>query len=366
MHKMNPLVIHILSSVSWGEKEKYAFDITRRLKADGWDVIVMTRDARAVDSSFRKAEITLKFAPLDGYVDFMSVYDILSLLRDAAQRDIVIHVHTLRDAALAVSATKIYRRKKNIRIVLTHHSSEFRSYGYVGRKVLGAVDTLIFPSAAVEENYLKFCSLSGDRNTAGHRYALLPTSIDNGGATLCGDEPKGPVTGMFQGVITPDSGVETIIDAMALAMPCRFRIRVVGTGNLDYIDSLRRRAQARGVMEKIDWMRTSDEYCRLFSECHFGLAVSNDGLVNSLINKEYMAYGKPQICTALGDQNEYMTDGEEAFFIKPADPPALSEKIKLLASSASLRKDMGRKARERFEAELSWETFISRLKEIYS
>ncbi|MBQ2399442.1 MAG: hypothetical protein II308_05165, partial [Muribaculaceae bacterium] len=69
---MNRL-IHIISSKTWGGKERYVLDICRCFRQEGASVSVYTRDAKVIDNEFSAYGIDLRHAPLEGAYDVVSV-----------------------------------------------------------------------------------------------------------------------------------------------------------------------------------------------------------------------------------------------------------------------------------------------------
>ena len=174
-----------------------------------------------------------------------------------------------------------------------------------------------------------------------------------------------PLTVMFHGPVKPGKGLETLIDAMAMLKGKRIRFRIVGSGTPDYLDKLRRRAISRGVMDLIDWHKHIDNPLPLIQECDFGVLPSVQEEAFGLTNIEYMAAGRPQICSSNGAQPEYITDGWEGILIPPSNPSFLAENISKLALNPELRLKMGHRAFESFIQRLSWQHFINPLTRIY-
>lgn len=367
MQEGHKRLIHIISAVKWGEQEKYAFDICRHFMSEGWNVTAVTRDAKAVDSNLMPFGIPLLHAPVGDPFSITAVRMLADMLRHAPVEDTVIHVHNSRDAFTAVMARRMARRQ-DVAVVFTHHHPDALSVAIpflrsplsaLYSRLMRSIDCHIYPSA----NSLPLSSASKEPPSD---VWLIPTSVMTDVEGPLDEPERGPVTAMYQGELVAGKGVETIIDALALVSDLRMRLRIVGNGNPDYIDSLRRRAMTRGVMEKIDWTRDTDATCQLIPYCHFGVVADTRSDADTIINKEFMALSRPQICTALGSQKEYITNGVEAFIIPPADPPSMAEAMRRLVADPALRRNMGRAAYQSFSSRLSWDSFISRLRDAYA
>lgn len=355
-------LIHIVPSNRWGGAERYALDICKHFLDKGWRVEAYTRDAKAVDNLFEEAGITLRHAPLQGLADLSTL---LTLRRDMADfpKGTIIHTHRYRDSMLAMIARRLSRRA-DIRVVNTRHVVKRGRETWLYRRMYRNLDAQIFVSEAAEERFL---------STWRRRKFPFPKErlhvVHNSINVLLGDrqpEPdKGPIIAMFHGPLRPGKGVEMLIDAMPRLKGMRTRLRIVGTGHPDYVDALRARAQARGVMEMIDWHKYTPDPHPLIRESHFGVLPSVVSEAFGLANLEYMANGRPQICTGNGAQKEYLTNETDALIIPPADVVALGDAMVRLAGDALLREKMGIAARSNFCRYHSWSRFADEIEEIY-
>jgi glycosyltransferase involved in cell wall biosynthesis len=79
---------------------------------------------------------------------------------------------------------------------------------------------------------------------------------------------------------------------------------------------------------------------------HFAIGVlcsDSEGLSNAVI--EYMAAGKPTICTDVGGNAELIERNRAGVLIQPGDVPALADQIASLLTRPELRREMGERAR---------------------
>lgn len=358
---MNSL-IHIISSNRWGGIPRYALDICRHFRSRGWNVWALTIDAKAVDSLFEKEGIGLFHAPLQGFSDFYSIRTLSNKLKET-EGSVVVHAHGFRNVFTALAARKL-SGKKDVRVVMTRHKVRRAVDSWLLRLIYRNIDALIFVSRA-----------SRDRFVATWHNRLMPidparmhvlhNSINIGEFEYSAPGGSRPITAMFHGPLKPGKGLETLIDALSMLKGKRIRLRIVGSGTPDYLDRLRRRAISRGVMELIDWHKHTDDPLPLIKDCDFGVLPSVQEEAFGLANIEYMAAGRPQICSSNGAQPEYITDGWEGFLIPPSNPSFLADNIRKLAENPELRLKMGQNAFNSFHSRLSWPHFIEPLSEIY-
>lgn len=93
------------------------------------------------------------------------------------------------------------------------------------------------------------------------------------------------------------------------------------------------------------------------------LATFTEGISNSIM--EYMALAKPVIATRGGGTNEIVINEKTGFLVNKSDPEELAEKMNLLLNNFELRKEMGRKGRERVQQFFSIDLMVSKYISFY-
>jgi glycosyltransferase involved in cell wall biosynthesis len=88
-----------------------------------------------------------------------------------------------------------------------------------------------------------------------------------------------------------------------------------------------------------------------------------EGLPLALL--EAMRCGIPSVVTRAGGMPEAVVDGETGFVTEPADPSALTDRIRRLAKDRRLRDNMGRAGRERFAAQFTSSVMAARYCDLY-
>lgn len=358
-----PSLLHIIPSNKWGGVQTYAYDICRHYHDRGWNVAALTRNAVNIDSRFSETGIRLLHAPVGGFFDINSILTLARELKKTPQGKSTVHVHRYRDAFTALLAKRIARRP-DIRIVSTRHNVRHGRNTFFFRKMYNLVDAHIFVSRLAHDRFIN--GLSHIALPAGRSFILHNSlNIDSDRKPA---PQQGPVVAMFLGPVVAGKGIETLIDAMVKLRDLRMRFRICGSGNPDFIDSLRRRAISRGVMECIDWnLRPAGTGAGSSAEeCHIGVVPSVEMEACGMANIRFMAAGRPQVTTGIGAQTEYLEDGSTALFVPPADAGALADAIRRLASDQALRERMGRQALKDYSERLSWKHFTDELDKIYN
>lgn len=352
----------MVSANRWGGIERYALDICSHFHQEGWNVMAMTRDAKAVDSMFERVGIPLFHAPMQGFHDFQSIRLLSHKLKEIPGK-VIIHAHGFRNVFTAMIARKL-AGKKDVKLVMTRHKVRRAVDSWILRLIYRNIDSLIFVSRAARDRFVatwhnRIMPINPER------MHILHNSLNIDIPEYNPPSSGRPLTAMFHGPIKPGKGLETLIDAMAILKGKRIRLKIVGSGTPDYLDKLRRRALSRGVMDMIDWHKHVDDPLPLIKDCDFGVLPSVQEEAFGLANIEYMAVGRPQISSTNGAQPEYITDGWEGFLIPPSNPSFLAENISKLATNPELRSRMGKRAYGSFSQRLSWPNFILPLTEIY-
>ncbi len=357
-------IIHVLSSVMWSGVERYALDICRHCRDHGDDVLVITRDARAVDDVFHRNGIEVRFAQLGGFLSYHAVKGICDVLSEN-QQPTAIHCHSTRDAFAALTARQLLGRH-DIRVILTRHYVRRAGRSPFHRFVYRNVDHLVFVSQAAKDKFYSSWHWKGRYADDDIKAHVIHNSLNVNLGPMTEEPSKGPVTAMYLGRLAPGKGLEDLIDALTILNGVKLRLRIVGTGHPDYVDSLRRRALTAGVMHMIDWPRHKENTEDFIRMSHFGVLPSEGPEAFGLSNIEFMKEGRPIICSDNGAQPEYISQGKEGILIPPHDAKRLAEEMCRLATSADLRRQIGAAARQRFERDLSWPRFIRRLYPLYS
>ena len=354
-----------MASNRWSGVERYALDLCRHFRGKGWNVTAITRDAKAVDNKFADAGIPLRHAPLTDFFDLSTVMDLGRLLRkerDAKERT-VIHVHRYRDALRALGARWLSGRD-DVRIVMTYHICAPGRDTWIYRKIYCALDAHLFVSEKARETFLSTWKGRGAPFSQ-ERLRTIHNSLFMEDFHVPEEPAKGPVVAMYHGRLAPGKGLETLIKALALIARRTLRLRIVGSGNPDYVDSLRHLAQTSGVMDSIDWRKHVDDPLPLIAEAHFGIMPSEEPEAFGLSNLEYMACGRPVICTLNGGPAEYLNDGTDSILVSPGDCEGLADAMRRLARNPDCRRAMGSGARETFVSALSWPGCAQKMENVY-
>jgi glycosyltransferase involved in cell wall biosynthesis len=173
---------------------------------------------------------------------------------------------------------------------------------------------------------------------------------------------------LFVGRIIQAKGIEHLIDAVDPNVPLVIIGRPYDAG---YLAELRRRSDGRMVRFVADATDADvvDAYRRslvtvLPSVGRPGAA--NPANVLGLVLLEAMACGTPVICTESGPEAELVEDGATGYVVAAGDPVALRSALSRFLADPGLSERLGHAARERVQADFTWERTAERCLKAYT
>lgn len=375
-----PILLQIVSSRLWGGMERYALDISRAFDAMGWDVQVITRDARMIDTMFARAGLKVRHAPLSGYFDLTSTIALRRFLRRHSNAPLIaIHTHHYRDAFAALLARKLTRiPRSRVRVVCTHHRCRPAREGALMRRIYRNLDAFIFVSALARRRFLSRWP-EGRAPFPDKAMHTLSPALDPADVPPYTPPPeKGPFTLLYLGRLSPEKGIERLIRAMRLLKGKRVRLAIAGTGYADYVDSLHRLAEREGVGNLLDWKGWSERPMELIADCHAGICVSPREEPFSYASVELMACGRTQIVPPGGAFDEYLTPTDTAAIESESAPQdadsvrlsrlteeSIAQTVLALATRRDLCEEMGRHALAACEKLPTCADAMQRLRALY-
>jgi glycosyltransferase involved in cell wall biosynthesis len=172
----------------------------------------------------------------------------------------------------------------------------------------------------------------------------------------CGSVDGGYV--LFFGRISPEKGIETLLQAHAAAGNA-WRLVVAGTG------PLAEQLKHRYPLAEFTGHLGGDELGRLISEASLVVVSSECDENCPLSALEAMAYAKPVVASRVGGVPELVRDGETGLLFKAGDRHDLLAKIQTMLKDVELRKRFGRLGRALVRSEYSLESHGRTLLSIY-
>jgi glycosyltransferase involved in cell wall biosynthesis len=157
----------------------------------------------------------------------------------------------------------------------------------------------------------------------------------------------------------PIKGIAYLVDAfgrVARRNP-QGKLVLIGSGPLE--DTLRVQVRSLGFADRVVFtgFRTDIAACL---EAMDVFVLPSLAEAHSISLLEAMRAAKAIVATNVGGNTESVRHEQEAIIVPPADPAAIAVALERLLSDATLRYDIGSRARERFLAEFTVDHMVGR------
>jgi glycosyltransferase involved in cell wall biosynthesis len=197
------------------------------------------------------------------------------------------------------------------------------------------------------------------------RVAVVPNAVDRDAFVGAPYQSKldGSVTIGFIGFIRDWHGVDAVISGLAATHdgpPINLIVGGEGPARL----GLERQAAALGLQGRVQFMGLLHrrEIPGLIGKFDIALQPRTVAYASPLKIFEYMASGRAIVAPDQPNIREILTDGVTAILFNPADPDALWDAIRRLASDPELRERLGHAARHALETrDFTWQGNATRI-----
>ena len=357
-------VFHIVSNKHWTGAEQYTNDLVDRLRNDPkFYVEVVCRKHPNVLKQYRRLEIPISILPLKGVTDIDSPVRFARLLRKGNN---IIHVHSFRDAFMAVMARRI-SENRNTRVIVSVHGVYKPKKNYMYTKLYKSIDCFVFSSEMARDAFL-----GKAKKQYANRGVVLRDSV-------CDSQIGTPVPDlrrdlgldshqaliMYHGRLAPEKGLDTLLSALTRVDKAKYHLAIIGEGQPKYKAKIKGFIVANGLVQNVSLLGFRDNILEYLRQADFGILPSIQPEALGISNLEYMMAGKAHICSNNGAQPEYVHDGVNGILVPPGDEQALTEAINRLISDTASRSRMGTQAQKDFEENLDYPTFYQKMTDLY-
>jgi len=167
-------------------------------------------------------------------------------------------------------------------------------------------------------------------------------------------------------VIRPEKALGNLVHAAAAlrAELPGLRVLVAGNGPEEEVRHLEELVHDLGVEDVVTLLGVRSDVPDLLAAADVAVICSDrEGQPLALI--EYMAAGRAIVATRVGGIPELVDDRVHALLVPPGDVDALAAAIRELLQDAALRRELGRNARDRQQAELDLDAMVRRIEALY-
>jgi glycosyltransferase involved in cell wall biosynthesis len=357
-------VFHIVSNKHWTGAEQYTYDLVDRLRNDkDFYVEVVCRKRPIVLKQYRRLELPISILPLKGVTDIDSPVRFARLLRKGKN---IIHVHSFKDAFMAVMARRI-SENRDTRVIVSVHGVYRPKKNYMYTKLYKSIDCFVFSSEMARDAFL-----GKAKKTYADRAVVLRDSVcDSHIGTVVpelrrelGLAPHQALI-MYHGKLAPEKGIDTLLGALTHVDKSKYHLAIIGEGEPKYKAKIKGFIVAAGMVNNVTLLGFRDNILEYLRQADFGILPSIQQEALGISNLEYMMAGKAHICSNNGAQPEYVHDGVNGLLVPPGDEQALTTAINLLLNDTATRSRMGAQAQKDFQENLDYPAFYKKMTDLY-
>lgn len=346
-------VVEIVSNKVWGGGERYVLDLAKAVRADGYNVGIISRNFTSVTEPFIRDGLlfaTMKMRGFSGLIAPVKLASFLNKLEGAT----TVHVHNFKDAEIAVNARKLAKNAGQIRIVATRHLVKPAKTAKSRQKIYNELDAIIFVSRLAKDTFL-----SSHPEIDARRLHVVHNSVSM--EPFDGIKPDGDIINfIYTGRISPEKGLDILVSALGQLKDKQWKLTVCGTGPGRTVMPIVRKARALEINDRIDWRGHVDDVCRELQGAHVAVMPSVCKESFGLAAIEAMSQECAVVATDNGAQTEFLTDGETALLVPPSDVDALAGALRRLIDDPGLRISLSANAKRYFAEKLSYGKFYDK------
>ncbi len=357
-------VFHIVSNKHWTGAEQYTYDLVERLRNDDdFYAEVVCRKYPVVLTQYRRLEIPISILPLKGVTDIDSPVRFARLLRKGKN---IIHVHSFKDAFMAVMARRI-SENRDTRVVVSVHGVYKPKSNYMYTKLYKSIDCFVFSSQMAKDAFVgKAKKQYADRAVVLRDSVCdsqLGTSVPDLRRELGLDSHQALI--MYHGKLAAEKGIDTLLGALTHVDKSKYHLVIIGDGQAKYKAKIKGFIVAAGMVNNVSLLGFRNNILEYLRQADFGVLPSIQPEALGISNLEYMMAGKAHICSNNGAQPEYVHDGVNGLLVPPGDEHALTTAINVLLNDTASRSRMGTQAQRDFKESLDYPAFYKKMTDLY-
>ena len=357
-------VFHIVSNKHWTGAEQYTYDLVDRLRNDpDFYAEVVCRKHPVVLKQYRRLEIPISILPLKGVTDIDSPVRFARLLRKGRN---IIHVHSFRDAFMAVMARRI-SENRDTRVIVSVHGVYKPKKNYMYTKLYKSIDCFIFSSQMARDTFLGKAKKSYADRAVVLRDSVcdshIGTQVPDLRRELGLDSHQALI--MYHGKLAAEKGIDTLLSALTRVDKGKYHLAIIGDGQPKYKARIKGFIVANGLVHNVTLLGFRDNILEYLRQADFGVLPSIQQEALGISNLEYMMAGKAHIASNNGAQPEYVRDGVNGLLVPPGDEQALTAALNRLLEDTAGRSRLGTQAQKDFEQSLDYPAFYNKMTALY-
>ena len=356
-------ILQIISSSAWGGREQHVKDLTKGLKENGHNVIVITRNYPDMINHYKEvAEVVA--LPLRNMVDLHSIKILVDLIK--RYKVDLIHTHAGRDAWIAVLATKIAGRGK---VFNTRHTVSRVKNDIAHRWYYNNLEKVICVSHLVRNEFLKACSVIKPEKAVVVYNGVDTKKLIQGS----GQEIRAKLASQdfyligYAGRISGEKGLEYLIEAGRYLRDKQYKVKIViaGDGKEDYLQLLRDKISQLDMTESVVFWGFTNNIANFMNAIDIFILPCVWQEAFGLVLCEAMVCKKVVITTNSGAQAELITSGQDGFLVSPRSPKEIADIIASLIEDPNYARQIGENARAKVLSCFTLEKMIESMEKCY-
>ncbi len=350
----------------------HCLDLTRELRKQGHDALLVVRKGHEVEQRAREAgldPICLNFwSQFHPRYDLADVLSIAKIVRE--RRPDIIHCHRGKDHWLVATA-KIMQPWRFPPIVRTRHVVVPMAQHFMNSFlfVVLTARTIAVSQAAAQ-------SLGNIGQQLGSRLSVIYSAVNldvfspsNRSVALretLGVKEDETLVGLIARIQNV-KGQRVFLRAAQLVneqFP-KTKFLIAGRGSDVKFASLAQQAETLGISDRVIFRNWLPNLPAVLASLDVSVIASLGSEGSSRIAYESMASGVPLVATRVGCLPEIISDGRTGLLVPPADAEALAQAICQLLDNRTLAKNLATQALERVQSYHNYERWIGEILEVY-
>lgn len=358
------IVFAVTRADDLGGAQVHVRDLSLALAERGWKVTILAGSEGPLSNDVQNRGLPFRTIPhlvrsVSPVADVRAVAELRAALRQL-QPDLL-SLHSSKAGVLGrLSALKL-----GFPVLLTAHGWGFssasnplaeRAYRLIERTMSPLADRIIAVSEADRRLALRFDLAEPSQIVTIHN------GMPDIAPSLIADAAARPTHVVMVARFAPPKDHELLLTALADLHESDWNLSLIGGGPLE--EGVRRRVDELGLRSRVSFLGFRRDVDRILATAQlFVLTSRSEAFPRSIL--EAARAGLPTIASDVGGIREAVLDGQTGFVVPAGDRGALRARLDQLIGDGSLRAEMGRRARARFEEHFTLEHMVTRTVEVY-
>jgi glycosyltransferase involved in cell wall biosynthesis len=176
--------------------------------------------------------------------------------------------------------------------------------------------------------------------------------------------PEKPNTILFFGRIWGYKGLQHLIEAEPLITQAVPDVRIIIAGQGEPFEKYRQKMVNPDQFEVYNRFIRNEEVAIFFQQASLVVLPYVEASQSGVVSVAY-TFSKPVVATRVGGLPDVVREGETGLLVPPANPPELAKAVITLLKNPTLRQQMGQKAQQFAQTELSWDSVAQKTLKVY-